>query len=197
MAGRALVDPGASYRPGTLSRPGDFWGGGGWAIGDGHGLLQSPVAPRGSPSGHEVPAVDVDRGARDVGGVLRGEEDERGADLGRLPGPPHRGVGAELRDLLGLERGRDQRGPDGAGRDGVDADAVLGEVLGERAGEPDDGPLRRGVVEEATGAGEGGDGGDVDDGVALAEVVEGGLGEEDVAEDVGLERPPELLLGDL
>ena len=144
-----------------------------------------------------LPAVGVEDLAGHVGGVLRGEEDEAGGDLIGLAGPLHRHVLAERRDLVGREGRGDQRRPDRPGGDPVDADAALDQREGQRAGERDDGPLGRGVVEEHGVALVGGHRGRVDDRRALLEVRQRGLGHEELAEDVGPERALELLGGDL
>ena len=93
----------------------------------------------------------------------RRQEDVARRDLVGLERPAEEGVLAEALDLLGRERGRDQRRPDRARGDRVDADPALLEVAGERAGEGDDRALGRGVVDQMRAAAIGGDRGGVDD----------------------------------
>ena len=71
------------------------------------------------------------------------------------------------------------------------------EVLGERAGEAEDRPLGRAVVEQLRRALVGRHRCAVDDRGALLEVRPRSLRHEEHAEDVGLERPPQLVLVDV
>src|SRR6185312_9420656 len=98
------------------------------------------------PSGpDDVAAVRMQDLAADVGRVLARQEHVAGRNLVRLAGPLHRYAGAVMRDTLRLERGRNERRPDRARRDGVDAYAVLGQRLRQRARQRDDGAFRGGI----------------------------------------------------
>src|SRR5687768_6698415 len=143
-----------------------------------------------------VAAEEREHLARDVTRIrLRGEEDVGGRHLFGLRGALERGVGAELGDLLrGLVRGVERR-PDRPWRDAVDADAPLDEVLRERLGEGVDRALRRRVVEKLLAPFEPRDGARVDDARALGHVRERRLRHVEVAVDVRLESPVELLFG--
>ena len=81
------------------------------------------------------------------------------------------------------------------GEDGVDADVVGAELVGEGAGEADDGGLGGDVDGQAGGGDHPGDGAHVNDGTALAKLHAGGdgLGEEELVLEVdGDELVPEL-----
>src|SRR5437867_3501578 len=94
--------------------------------------------PCGSPSGHEEAAVHVERDAVDVGGLVRGEEGDRGGLLvgGRDALDGHevavRGEAdrALLRRLAGAA-GTQERRVDAARADGVHAHAARAVVEGE------------------------------------------------------------------
>src|SRR4051812_17747623 len=106
------------------------------------------VAPGSGSAVHDLAAVGVEDLAGHVGGVGAGEEDVAGGDLDGLAGTLEGDVRAELLDVLGVEAGDDEGRPDGAGGDGVHSDLPLGEVLGEGAGEGDDGALGGRVVDQ-------------------------------------------------
>ena len=78
-------------------------------------------------------------------------------------------------------------GGDGAGEDGVDADVVGAELVGEGAGESDDGGLGGDVEGQAGGGDEPGDGTHVDDGAAAGGAHGGddGLDGEEEGAEVG------------
>src|SRR5947209_2732439 len=79
--------------------------------------------------GGEQSAVRTQRGADEVGGVVRGEEGDGGGDLlGRAEAA--RGGAGDLGDTAGAEARLQPRGVDEPGRDGVDADALDDQPLG-------------------------------------------------------------------
>lgn len=86
-----------------------------------------------------------------------------------------------------LHRRGDQRCPDGTGTDGIDADTELELLIGETAGEGDDGALGGGVVEQVGAADVGVYGGAVDDCVAGFQVLEGVFADEEHGVDVCVE----------
>ncbi|HLU35131.1 MAG TPA: hypothetical protein VKZ61_05115, partial [Thermomicrobiales bacterium] len=93
-------------------------------------------------------AGDGDDLAGDVAGIVGGEEDVGGGELGGLAGASERCVLAE-RLLHLLVHGRDdERGPDRARSDGVDADALFDDLLLEGAGEGDNAALGRRIVDK-------------------------------------------------
>src|SRR5215203_4812929 len=142
-------------------------------------------------------AVRVQDRAGDVGGILAGEEQEGRRDLARLAGALHRRLGAEARDVLGVEGRGDERRPDRPRRDAVHPDALLDELLRERAGEGDDRALRGAVVEKLRAAAIGRHRCGVDDRGALLQMRQRRLGHEEIAEDVGSEGALDLLRRDL
>ncbi len=86
-------------------------------------------------------------------------------------------------------------GHDGAGKDGVDADVVLAELVGEGAGEADDGGLGGDIDGHAGIGDEPGDGAEVEDGgdAGLLQCGKRGLGEEELMAKVdGHQGIPEL-----
>src|SRR5262249_22494133 len=124
-------------------------------------------------SRHQLAAIDLDHLAGDVAAERVGGEEEDGADafLG----------GGEAAHRDGLARGLElgcgavalvERGQDDAGRQRVDADVVLGVLLGEAVGQRRDEALGGGIDAGAgTAAVARGDRRDVDD-VALAQAAE-------------------------
>ena len=103
--------------------------------------------------------------------ILTGQKHKTRRDLTRLAGPTH--GRSELIDGILLHRGGDQGRPDRTGTDAVDADAELELLVGESAGEGDDGAFAGCVVEEIGAADVGVYGGAVDDRVAGFQVLEG------------------------
>src|SRR5262245_56248881 len=110
-----------------------------------------PAAARPGPrsSEHPVTAVDADRLAGDVPGVLGREEHHRAGDVLRLAEAPERDAldqsllaGLAHRLPLALRRGVRA---DEARRHAVDADAELAELARRLAGEPDQPRLGAGV----------------------------------------------------
>src|SRR5271155_977567 len=99
-----------------------------------------------SPSGDHS-AVDHDRGAVDVHGVVGGEERDRPGHLVRLAEaaeghePREHGLVHPVRELERL----DHRRLDAAGADAVDPDPLAPVLGGERLRQEDDAPLRRAV----------------------------------------------------
>ena len=86
-------------------------------------------------------------------------------------------------------------GKDAPGKDGIDADVVRAELVGEGAGEADDGSFGGDVDGQVGGGDEPGDGAHIDDGAALtlAHAGDDGLGEEELVFEVdGEERVPEF-----
>src|SRR5581483_552459 len=149
-------------------------------------------------AGGRAAAVGMEHLAGHVARILAGQEKEAGGDLVRLTGPTHRRVLAEFGDiLLRLPAGWIERGPDWSRRDAIHPDSILDQILRKRAGESDDRPLGRGIVEQTRRPFVGGFRGAVDDRRAFLEMRPGRLGHEEHAEDVRLERPAELVLVDL
>ena len=101
--------------------------------------------------------------------ILARQKHETSRNLRRLPRPTHRR--AELILRVVLHGRRDQRRPDGTGTDAIDADAVFELLVGEAAGEGDNGTFAGGVVKEIRTADVGVNGGAVDDCVARLHVL--------------------------
>src|SRR4051794_10233733 len=80
-------------------------------------------------------------------------------------------------------------------RDTVDADVVVGQIAGERAGELGDGTLGRGVSDSARHAEDAGGRGDGDDRtfLVLSQMRQGGPDQVKVGVDVQVHRMPPLL----
>src|SRR5688572_21099091 len=108
--------------------------------------LSQPTWAAGSAA-HDLSTIGVEHLAGHAYSVVGGEENIAGRDLVRFGRPTEEAVLAELRDMFGRERGRNQRRPDRARRDGVDPDPALLEIFGERARERDDSALGRRVVD--------------------------------------------------
>src|SRR5580692_2672822 len=130
------------------------------------------------PAGVDDVALIGD-GARVVGG----EEEDEARDFGRLELALEGLVRKDAVDLLGRvpEALLALRG-DGAGQDGVDADTLGTELVGQGAGEADDGGLGGDVDRQAGGGDEPGDGAEIDDGAAAGGAHSGqdGLRSEEV-----------------
>ena len=136
--------------------------------------------------------------AGEPGGVVRSQKDSDGGDVARLADAAER----SLRDDGLLEVRADEAaavgafGLDHAGIDGVDPDLLRAELAGEHAGDGVDRALGAGVNRAVRRRDAAGDGADVDDAAAFAEVLDGGLRGEQKTEHVDVEMPVELLFGD-
>lgn len=128
----------------------------------------------------------------DEAGILGSQEDEASSDLGWLTWTAH------WRGELLLSRawhGRwDEWSPDWSWADGVDTDALGQLLVGQSAGESDDGSLGGGVIEEIWATDVVVDRGAGDDGVAAGHVWDEVLGEEEEWVDVDVEGVDPLLL---
>src|ERR1700730_4511472 len=63
--------------------------------------------------------------ARDIAGLVAGQEDKNRSELGRLSGSPEYRLGAELFFLLFWQRGGNKRSPDRTRSYGVDPHALF------------------------------------------------------------------------
>ena len=133
----------------------------------------------------------------DVAGLIAGEEDEDGSDLGGLSGSPEDSLRAELFHLLLGHSGRDKWSPDRTWGYGVDAHALLDGKAGKRAGAADDGCFGRRVGDETRTGVEGLDRRGVDNGSALFNLREDRLAEAEHAEDIYAIRFLELIIGNV
>lgn len=129
--------------------------------------------------------VAVDGLPADARAVCARQEHHTRCDLARLRRPAH--WRCELLLRLLVHRGRDQRRPHRPRCDGVCADALAEVLVGEAAGEGDDGSLGRSIVEQIRSADVGVDGGVVDDGAAVLHVWEKVFGEVEHRMDVHIE----------
>lgn len=99
-----------------------------------------------------APAVDVETLRGKVARVGRSEKDKDCRALDGLPCAPNRRRRSKALERLFRHGRGDQGRPDRAGADDIDLDAVgLGNLLGKRAREADNGAFGRGVVEELGG----------------------------------------------
>src|SRR5687768_2093312 len=126
---------------------------------------------------HVEAAINIQRLAGDVSGVLADEEGDGCCDVARgSDAVDHKVLGEFVLSFL-AERSAHDVGVDGAGRDGVDGDVVLPQLSGGGAGQTDDACLghRVGGFGERPAATLGGNGGDVHD--AADAVLHHGLGD--------------------
>src|SRR6266542_853649 len=147
-------------------------------------------------------AVDEEAGARDVGRLVRGQEEDAGGDFTRRPRPLEHRAAPELRLEL-LERLASRLGAPfvEAGEDrprahGIDPDPLRGVIAGHRAREPGDRRLGGVILRHVVARHRGPDGGDVHDAAATrpAHLRDGRLRAEGVALEVHAEdRVPALL----
>lgn len=128
----------------------------------------------------------------DEAGVLGSQEDEAGGDLGWLTWTAHwRG---ELLLRRAWHGGWDEWSPDWSWADSVDTDALGQLLVGQSAGEGDDGSFSRRVVEQIWATNVVVDGGAGDDRVAAGHVWDEVLGEKEEWVDVDVEGVDPLLL---
>lgn len=99
--------------------------------------------------------------------------------------------------MVGGETRGDERRPHRARRDGVDADALVGEVFGERARPADDGSLGSRVVNQLFRPRVRDDGRRADDRTARLQVGEGGARRVEVRVNVDFEDVVKLLVADV
>src|SRR6185369_14246068 len=149
-------------------------------------------------AGREVAAVGVEYLPDHITAVLARQEQETWGNLVGLAGPAHRRVLAEVLDVLGLLAAEwIKRRPDRSGRDCVHANALLDQIFCERAGESRNRPLGRAIVEQLRRTLVHGHRRAIDDRRALLKVRQRRLRQEEHPEDVGLERPLQLIFGDV
>ena len=117
--------------------------------------------------------------------ILTRQENKTRRNLRRLSRSPHWRPTELIQGIL-LHRRRDQRRPDRTRSNGIDSDAERDLLVGETAGEGDDGAFGGGVVEEIGAADVGVYRGAVDDRVAGFHVLEGVLGDVEGGVDVGV-----------
>jgi hypothetical protein len=125
--------------------------------------------------------------AGDAGGVVGGEEEGEAGDLFGDEEALEGLAGEDLGDVFGgVPELVLAWGLDGAGKDGVDADVVRAELVGEGAGEADEGGLGGDVDGKARGRDDPGDRTHINDGAALALLHAGknGLGDEELVLEV-------------
>lgn len=120
------------------------------------------------------------------------QKDKARSNLAGLADAPH-GRRAQAAQLL-LGHGADHQGrPDRAWRHRVDADPLADLLLGQSAGEGDDGAFGGGIVEQAWRTHVGVLGGVVDDAVASTQMRQRVLGKMEDGVDVGVEGAEPLL----
>jgi hypothetical protein len=83
--------------------------------------------------------------ARYIAGLIAGQEDKDGSELGRLSRSPEHSLRAELFHLLFGHSGGNKGGLDGTGGHGVDPHALLDSEARKRPGEADNSGFGRGV----------------------------------------------------
>jgi len=103
-------------------------------------------ASRSSLSVDNNTTVGVESLSTEAGTVWAGQEDERGRNLRRLAGSAD--GRSELRKCFVIHGSLDQRRPHRSRCDCIDTDTLRAVLVGQTAGERDDGALGAGVVEK-------------------------------------------------
>src|SRR5450830_55733 len=155
--GAHLLRSAMIYPPGSTPRQGS-----GRAVGPVHAPLAAAPRAERPPErlvAHAQAAVDRDDGAGDVRRLIAGDPAN---DVGYLGGfrEPARGDLGQVVLLRGLRKFGGHVRIDEARRHHVRRDAAAAQFPGQRAGDPDEARLGRGVVDLAGCAVEAGDGGD-------------------------------------
>lgn len=142
------------------------------------------------------PAIDNERLASDVGGVLGGEESDGIGDFFGATEPAH-GDAFEADFADGFWDGGRHVGFNEAGDYSIDADTFAGEFGSQGLGEREDGAFGGGVGGLAHDADEGGDGGDIYDAAAAGEQHGSaeGLGPTEKAVEVDIDDFRPVFLG--
>ena len=143
-------------------------------------------------------AASEDQLAGEPGGILRAQEDRDGGNIAGLTDASERGLGDRSRLEVRADNAGAVRafGLDHAGIQRVDADLLWAELAGEHAGDGVDRALGARVNRAVRKCDATGNGTDIDDAAAFAEVLDGCLRREQKTEHVDVKHLVELVFGD-